>query len=78
VFTPNGDTQNPNFEIFGLDNYPNTKFTVFDRWGKEMYSSDNYKNNWGPEDISEGTYYYIIELPFGITKEITGYFNVLR
>ena len=78
VFSPNGDTKNETFEIFGLDNYPNTKFTVFDRWGKEMYSSDNYKNDWGPQDIATGTYYYIIELPFGTTTEISGHFTVLQ
>jgi hypothetical protein len=43
-----------------------------------MYTSDNYKNDWGPQDIATGTYYYIIELPFGTTTEISGHFTVLQ
>ena len=78
VFTPNNDQYNATFEIVGLENYPNTKFRVYDRWGKEMYTSDDYNNDWGPQDIAPGTYYYIIELPFGVTKEISGHFTVLQ
>lgn len=78
VFTPNGDQFNSTFFIEGLDFYPRTKIQIFDRWGKEIYSSMNYQNDWGPRDLSTGTYYYIIELPFGTTTLVEGHFTVLK
>lgn len=78
VFTPNGDSFNSTFFIEGINFYPNTKLQVFDRWGKMIYESENYRNDWGPRDLTTGTYYYILELPFGITKFFEGYFTVLN
>jgi gliding motility-associated-like protein len=78
VFTPNGDQFNSTFFIEGLDFYPRTKIQIFDRWGKEIYTSENYQNDWGPRDLSTGTYYYIIELPFGTTTLVEGHFTVLK
>ena len=42
---------------------------VFNRWGNEVFRSDDYKNDWRGkgvanflgEDVPEGTYYYIVE-----------------
>ena len=42
---------------------------VFNRWGNEVYKSEDYKNDWRGkgvsnflgEDVPEGTYYYIVE-----------------
>lgn len=78
VFTPNGDDLNATFFIAGLENYPDSRLVVFDRWGGKVFESDSYKNNWGPQDLSEGTYYYILELPFGLRKEIEGFITILR
>jgi len=78
IITTNGDEFNQTFHIDGLENYTNVVFKVFDRWGGEVYTTDNYDNNWGPSDLTEGTYYYILKLPYGTTTEFAGYFTVIN
>ena len=51
-----------------LKNYPVNHVTVFDRWGREVYGSEGYKNDWGATNynghlLMDGTYYYVIEFP---------------
>ncbi|NOT73795.1 MAG: PKD domain-containing protein [Cyclobacteriaceae bacterium] len=36
----------------------NVSFTVYDRWGGLVYENPNYRDNWGAENLSAGTYYY--------------------
>lgn len=70
--TPNGDGFNDVFVIENVEFFPGTKIKVFNRWGLEVYSSDDYKNDWdvrstskldvGGDHLPEGTYYYLIEL----------------
>ncbi len=72
--TPDGDGQNDFFLIQGIENLTNT-VTIFNRWGVEVYSVNNYNNaNRAFRGISEGrvtvsqgellpegTYFYAIE-----------------
>jgi gliding motility-associated-like protein len=60
VITPNGDKKN---ELFMLPN-PGWKLEVYDRWGKIVYSSESYQNDWG-NDVPAGVYYYRITSPLG-------------
>jgi gliding motility-associated-like protein len=72
VFTPNGDGKNETFYIEGLDNYPNTKLQVFNRWGNPVFTASPYDNRWdgtpnvsgktGSGKLPAGTYFYILEL----------------
>lgn len=78
VFTPNDDSVNENFEIIGLENYEDVIFKVYNRWGNEVFSDTNYKNNWNGSDLASGTYYYILELPFGIKQKFEGAITILR
>lgn len=78
VFTPNGDDKNRTFTIGGISNYPGSNLTIFDRWGNQIFFSESYNNTWGPRDLSSGTYYYVLELPFGNTRLIKGTFTVLN
>lgn len=60
VLTPNGDGDN-DFLIFdGLDKYPGSKLQVFNRWGNNLYESEDYRNDWSPTGLSDGTYFYIL------------------
>lgn len=63
VFSPNGDGVNDYFEIENLLYFGNSRFQVFNRWGQEVYSSANYKNNWNGSGFSEGTYYFLLDVP---------------
>jgi len=65
VITPNGDGSNDVFYIDGLAYHPNSKLTVFNRWGTIVYLDTNYLNNWDGGGLSPGVYFYIIELTDG-------------
>lgn len=60
VITPNGDEFNQNFEIDSRT-VGSVSLFIFNRWGKEVYRSLHYKNNWNGGDLSEGVYYYVLE-----------------
>ncbi|MES2808611.1 MAG: gliding motility-associated C-terminal domain-containing protein [Bacteroidota bacterium] len=59
VVTPNGDGINDEFIIPGINNYPGSKLSIYNRWGNEVYHSDQYANNWAGAGLSDGTYYYM-------------------
>lgn len=74
-FSPNGDKINDLFVIDGL--IENSSFVVFNRFGKVLYESSNYQNNWDGRDLdgnilSSDTYWYVLELP-GISTSFTGF-----
>jgi len=68
AFSPNGDGFNDGYVIQGLEGYPLNMFRVFNRWGNEVYSKENYVNgewtgkNKDGEDLPEGTYFVILEV----------------
>ncbi|RFM32251.1 DUF11 domain-containing protein [Chitinophaga silvisoli] len=62
VITPNGDGKNDQFVIKGLDLYPGSKLEIYNRWGNQVYRSDNYNNNWKGEGLSAGIYYYVLRI----------------
>ncbi|MFA4868550.1 MAG: gliding motility-associated C-terminal domain-containing protein [Pedobacter sp.] len=67
LFTPNGDGNNDTFEIRGLELFADNDLIIVNRWGNQVYKSDNYRNDWTGEGLNEGTYYYILRV-----KEATG------
>ncbi len=71
VITPNGDKRN---ELFILPN-PGWKLEVYDRWGKPVYASESYQNDWG-DDVRAGVYYYRITSPLGASCK--GWLHVLK
>jgi gliding motility-associated-like protein len=64
IFTPNNDGAllNEFFEITGLEFFPGSSLTVFDRWGKKVFESTNYQGNWNGENCASGVYFYIFGL----------------
>jgi gliding motility-associated-like protein len=67
LITPNGDGKNDLFDIKGLE--PNSSITITDRWGKTLYQTDNYKNDWDgtykDQLLPTETYWYLIKSPTG-------------
>jgi gliding motility-associated-like protein len=68
VITPNGDGQNDFLEFRGIEELSGCELFILDRWGSEVYQSNDYKNNWGGIDqkgreLSPDTYYYILTIP---------------
>lgn len=64
VITPNNDGKNDFFVINNIRN--NWKLQIFNRWGKMVYQSDDYRNDWGGEGAS-ATYFYLLTSPEGRT-----------
>lgn len=78
VITPNGDGKNDKFVIKGLDLYPRSVLEVFNRWGNQVYRSDNYSNNWGGEGLSGGVYYYVLRINVaGAPQVYKGYIELI-
>ena len=63
MFSPNGDGLNEVFEVENLLYFDNVRFQVFNRWGQEVYSDSNYRNNWDGAGLSEGTYFFLMDVP---------------
>lgn len=63
AITPNGDGFNDFYVIHGLGKYPRNFFKVFNRWGNEVFSKEDYTNvDWYGQDedggnLPDGTYF---------------------
>jgi gliding motility-associated-like protein/uncharacterized repeat protein (TIGR01451 family) len=62
VVTPNGDGKNDYFYIRNLEDFPQSKVYIFNRWGAQVYFSNDYQNDWKATGLAEGTYFYRIDL----------------
>lgn len=66
VITPNGDGINDYLVLACANVFTLNKFTVFDRWGKLLYSRSGYTNDWDGVDqqggpLPEGGYFWAFE-----------------
>lgn len=69
TITPNGDGINDEWEILGMDDFPNCEIEVFDRWGQLVFQTTGYPDNkrWDGTSrtgrkLAAGAYYYVINL----------------
>lgn len=80
LFTPNNDGYNDHWEITGLESFGTHDIRVFNRWGKLVFSSTSYENDWdGTSDgvaLPSAAYYYVIKTENAGT--ITGTVNIVR
>ena len=76
IITPNGDGANEFFKIKNIEHHPNTSVIIFDRWGIKIYENPNYNNEWKAEGVSDGTFFYIINVPED--KTYNGFVTVFR
>ena len=58
VITPNADGDNDVLVLH--ESLAGSAMKVYNRWGKEVYSSVSYQNNWDGATLPVGTYYYVI------------------
>jgi gliding motility-associated-like protein len=71
VITPNGDGKN---DLFIVPVLP-ASLEVFNRWGKSVFKTADYKNDWG-KGIDNGTYFYVVDTPQG--NHCKGWVEVLE
>ncbi len=72
--SPNGDGANDTWVIPGIENYPQNRVTIFNRWGNLVYQAIGYDNRIKVfagqsnndfslgNSLSNGTYFYVIDL----------------
>ncbi len=67
-YSPNGDGFNDGYLIRGIESYPDNLFRVFNRWGNEVYSKEDYiLPEWQGQAtngdlLPEGTYFVILQV----------------
>ncbi len=80
LFTPNSDGFNDFWEIPDLESYGKCDVKVYNRWGKLVFSSRDYHNEWdGTSDgvnLPAAAYYFIIKSETAGT--IKGTVNIVR
>jgi gliding motility-associated-like protein len=68
-FSPNNDSDNDDWTIYGIENYPNSKISVFNRWGLKVFEGSELFPTWngiyGGVMLPTADYYYIVELSDG-------------
>ena len=74
IFTPNGDDINDTFFIRNLPE-SGSSLIITNRWGKEVFSSGDYQNNWDGGGIADGVYFYKLRAGNGT---LNGWVEVLR
>ena len=59
VITVNEDGKNDYY--FVDEALIGSRLQVYNRWGEVVYSNESYKNDWSPDQIASGQYFYSIE-----------------
>ena len=78
VLTPNGDGFNDNWLMSNASLY-NVKVKVMNRWGKEVYESNSYNNDWNGDGLPFGVYFYTVEANAqGVTYQKKGMVTILK
>lgn len=62
IFTPNEDDVNETFTIRNLPTDGGIILVVSNRWGKIVYETQDYQNDWNGGDNSDGTYFYRLQI----------------
>ncbi len=84
AFSPNGDGKNDVFHIANLTFQRVLEFRVFNRWGQEVFYSNDNQHGWDgkwkgvPQDM--GSYQYLIRLgyPDGLVETYKGAVTLIR
>ena len=84
TFSPNDDGINDRWEIGGVSQYPNCFVKIYNRWGQEVFQSIGYSlaKSWdgtgNTGKLSEGVYFYIVELRDDKKQEFKGSITLIR
>lgn len=71
AFSPNGDSNNEEFCLFGWESCVNTfQIVIFDRWGEKVYESKDpafcWDGKYNGKTLSSGVYIYYIKAVYNI------------
>lgn len=72
LVTRNGDQKN---DFLDFDRRLVNKLEVFNRWGKQVYSSGNYTNDWPGNDENPGVYFFRVDFENPDTNQTSSEFG---
>ncbi len=78
VITVNGDGINDRVIITNILLYPNHRVRVFNRYGTEVFRSNNYQNDFDGQGLSDGVYYLEVEAFGERPSRYYGLLTILR
>lgn len=84
MFSPNGDGVNERWLIEGIEEYPNNSIHIYDRWGQEVFQSRSYSTTKAWDGtvksgvVTEGVFFYVLELNDSKNKQYKGSITVIR
>jgi gliding motility-associated-like protein len=81
IVTMNGDAANATWQIPNLELYAQRKLQIFNKWGKQVYSTASYDGNWPSANTEPGTYYYFLQIgpeATSKTKPYKGWIEVVK
>lgn len=73
----NPNSQEADNKVFMLKGITEPEVVIYNRWGKKIYQSDAYKNDWDGEKFHEGTYFYHVK-DKADGKDYSGFFQLVR
>lgn len=80
VFTPNGDEYNPIFKPIRFENMLEADLQIINRWGQEVFYTQEVKTGWNGGDAANGVYYWLLryEGKNGKIGTAKGYIHLIR
>ena len=83
ALTPNGDGKNETFHVAQIEEFPNNRLQIFNRWGNLVYEASGYRNDWrgtyNGNPLPDGAYFYLLDVTdAGETKTYNGYIEILQ
>jgi gliding motility-associated-like protein len=83
VFTPNGDGKNDRWIIEGIEQFPASRLSIYDRWGGLIYTAQGYANDWegrrnDDSELPLGAYFYLLHLGDPADTVLKGSVTIIR
>ena len=81
-FTPNGDGVNDGWTIGCAPNYPNLKFSIYDRYGRKLITlraGEKWYGTYNNTELPSGDYWYVVETDINNNnRDFVGHFTLYR
>ena len=81
MITPNSDGYNDKWDLSNVPQIENSSIHVFNRWGWEVFKSEDYKHDWqgtfNNEQLPDGSYVYVIQFENSNFETLRGILEIL-
>lgn len=78
VITPDSNGKNDFWIVENLDQLPGAvELKIVNRWGRLVFETPDYKNNWDAKDLGAGVYFFQLNIA-ACKKEVKGWIRVVK